>query len=183
MVIVVSKYYDMMRKKLFKICSLVLKLFFFVARKNFQTNFNFLSSLSENIVVSEKWAFDYLGNMFSCAGACKLDRVSHIIILEILEVGIEQHSAARSIPDAERERQIRGAFPYVPVDVLYIVVAAYNHPTAHRNDQFFRKPSGSLEYELVPNRTKAWTERVAGALSQLRRMYDSKLGETVFIGH
>ena len=129
------------------------------------------------------WAFDSLGNMFSCAGACKLDRVAHIIILEILEVGIEQHSVARSIPDTERERQIRGAFPYVPVDVLYVVVAAYNHPTAHRDDQFFRKPIGSLEYELVSSRAKAWTERVAGALSQLRRMHDSKLGETVFIGH
>ena len=121
--------------------------------------------------------------MFSCAGAGKLDRVAHVIILEILEVGIEQHSEARSIPDAERERQIRGAFPYVPVDFLYVVVAAYNHPTAHRDDQFFRKPRGSLEYELVESRRSAWTERVQLTLSHLCSMHEGKTNATVFIGH
>jgi hypothetical protein len=131
------------------------------------------------------WVFDKDGNMFSTAGACKLNAglVSHVIVLEILEVGIEQHSNARSVPDAEREQEIRQTFHPQPVDFLYVTVAAYNHPTAHRDDKFFSKPAGSFEYKLVKSRKRAWTKRIKIALSCLETMHKEKNGTTVFIGH
>jgi len=131
------------------------------------------------------WVFDKHCNIFATAGACKInkDLVGHVIVVEILEVGIEQHSAARAVPDALREREIRQVFAPQPVDFLYVVVAAYNHPTAHRDDQFFRKPVDSFEYKLVPSRQKAWGQRIKETLLALERLYTERQGTTVFIGH
>ena len=131
------------------------------------------------------WVFSKHGNVFSVAGACKINTnlVGHVIVLEILEIGIEQHSAARSVPDLVREQEIRRVFSPQLVDFLYVVVAAYNHPTAHPDDQFFSKPAGSFEYELVRSRKAAWTARIKETLRQLEIMHTRREGTTVFIGH
>ena len=131
------------------------------------------------------WVFGKHSDIFSTSGACKINSnlVGHVIVLEILEVGIEQHSAARAVPDEYRESEIRQVFFPQPVDFLYVVVAAYNHRDAHPEDQFFTKNTGSFEYSVVDTRQDAWTERVRQVLVCLEEMYTQKKGCTVFIGH
>ena len=130
------------------------------------------------------WVFGKQGELFSAAGACKINAalVAHVIVLEVLEVGIEQHSNARSISDPAREAAIRSVFP-CPVDVLYVVVAAYNHPSAHAEDKFFRKPSGSFEYTIVKSRKRAWQARIVQVVAALDKMQSEQSGSTVYIGH
>ena len=129
------------------------------------------------------WAFDAHGNMFSCAGACKLERVAHVVIVEILEIGVIQHSTARDVSDIDRERQIRGAFPRIPVAFVYVVVAATNHWTSHSDDRFFTKSPDTLEYTIEECRAEAWRSRIFETLSTLQRFRTSQSNETVIIGH
>jgi hypothetical protein len=131
------------------------------------------------------WAFGKDDHLFSTRGAEKLNLglIEHVIVMEVLEIGIEQHSKARSVPDAVREAEIRAVFEPHPVDFLYVVIAAYNHPTAHRDDQFFAKAVNSFEYHLVPSRKAAWTKRIKLVLQELENIFVKKWGVTVFIGN
>lgn len=131
------------------------------------------------------WVFGKNGNIFSTSGACKINKnlVGHVIVLEILEVGIQQHSDARAVSDEKRESEIRNVFHPNPVDFLYVVVAAYNHASAHPDDQFFAKHEGSYEYKVVSKRKSAWQARIKVVLENLEKMYTEKSGNTVFIGN
>jgi len=128
------------------------------------------------------WAFDEFGNVFSFAGPCKLDTgaIKHIVILEVLEVGIEQHSASSWISDEERERQIRTSLVGLTVDFVYVVVAAYNHPAAAAADKFFTL--NAFTYSIPPSRKKAWANRIQATLEALAEARTLKKGATIFIG-
>jgi hypothetical protein len=132
------------------------------------------------------WVFGQEDVLLQTTGACKLNKgeVRHVMILEILEVGILQHSEARHIPDAEREKQIRAVFYPHPVGFLYVTIAAYNHRSAHRDDQFFAKQDpGSFEYSVVKSRLPAFQARVGVVLKTLDRMRVEKSNTTIWIGH
>lgn len=130
------------------------------------------------------WAFDSLGKLFNTAGACKLSlsHISHIVVLEVLEVGIEQHSKARVVPDAIRENEIRESLAGVIVDFVYAVVAAYNHPNAAPSDKFFSLSKATNAYGVVASRKEAWRERVRLTLEALVSARQRRTGVTKFIG-
>lgn len=130
------------------------------------------------------WAFDNDGNLFNTTGACKLSlsHVKHVIILEVLEVGIEQHSKASAVPDAMRENEIRESLAGVVVDFVYAVVAAYNHPGAEPSDKFFRLSKVTNAYGVVASRKEAWRERVRQTLEALVTARQRRTGVTKFIG-
>lgn len=128
------------------------------------------------------WAFDEFGNVFSFAGPCKLNTgaIKHIIILEVLEVGIEQHSASSWISDEERERQIRTSLVGLTVDFVYVVIAAYNHQAAAAADKFFTL--NAFTYSIPPSRKQAWADRIQATLEALAEARIRKKGATIFIG-
>lgn len=132
------------------------------------------------------WAFDLNGNVFKNAGTCKLNvgDLGRVIILEVLEHGIQQHSDARSISDAQREKEIRGVFEPsgVIVQFLYVTVAHYKHISAHESDRFFEKKKGTGEYVVVADRKKAWRKRVKKVISTLNDFLKSDNNCTIFIG-
>ena len=132
------------------------------------------------------WAFDLNGNVFNNAGTCKLNvgDLGRIIVLEVLEHGIQQHSDARDVSDVDREKQIRSVFEPsgVIVQFLYVTVAHYKHPTAANTDRFFCKKPDSNEYSVVPERLNAWRERVTDVIKTLNVFLESSEGSTVFIG-
>lgn len=135
------------------------------------------------------WAFDAAGNVFATAGACKINLglIHHIVILEIVEIGLEQHSAARTVTDEAREEAIRGSLQGVIVDFVYTVVAAYNHPTAHPDDKFFTKSKTTGTYHVQNSRRAAWNARIDETLDALSSARSNALqplyvGSTVFIG-
>ena len=130
------------------------------------------------------WAFDVAGNLFNTTGSCKLSltHIKHIVVLEVLEVGIEQHSKARAMPDAVRESEIRDSLVGVVVDFVYVVIAAYNHPDADASDKFFRLSKISNGYGVVASRKEAWRERVRQTLEALGNARKRQTGATVFIG-
>jgi hypothetical protein len=128
------------------------------------------------------WAFGKQGGIFPTAGAYKIDRdlIGHVIVLEIREEGIKQHTQARS--HTSREAEIRGVFHPHPVDFLYVVVANCSYNLSHPDDRFFNKNDGD-PFEVVPSRAAAWTARIQATLTCLEAMYREKRGTTVFIGH
>ena len=130
------------------------------------------------------WAFDMAGNLFNTTGACKLslDHIKQIVILEVLEVGIEQHSNARTVSDAVRETEIRSSLRGVVVDFVYVVVAAYNHPSADASDKFFSLSKSTNSYSVVVSRKEAWAARVRQTLEALVNARKCQSGITVFIG-
>jgi hypothetical protein len=132
------------------------------------------------------WAFDVNGNVFKNAGTCKLNvgDLGKVIVLEVLEHGIQQHSDARSISDADREKKIRGVFEPsgVVVQFLYVTVAHYKHPTAVASDRFFMKQPKTGEYTVVTNRVTAWRKRIKRVIETLNGFRGSSENSTVFIG-
>ena len=128
------------------------------------------------------WAFDHDGNVFSVSGACKINKslISHVVIVEVLEIGIKQHSAARNVTDEQREKDIRQVFHPTKVDFLNVVVAAMNHQDAHDDDKFFEKQENH-EYKVV--RKKAWSLRIEQTLVKLQEIREARSGQTWFIGH
>ncbi|KAG5183002.1 hypothetical protein JKP88DRAFT_241278 [Tribonema minus] len=138
------------------------------------------------------WAFDTHGNVLQMASSRKIDLgiVTRVIILEVLEVGIRQHSRARTVSDERRESEIRMTLLSVPVDFVYVVVAAYNHKGAHAEDRFFARgcatdpvPGKEYEYHIVPERQSAWRTRVSMVVESLDRAYTAATGTTIWIGH
>jgi hypothetical protein len=111
-----------------------------------------------------------------------LSHISHIVVLEVLEVGIEQHSKARVVPDAIRENEIRESLAGVIVDFVYAVVAAYNHPNAAPSDKFFSLSKATNAYGVVASRKEAWRERVRLTLEALVSARQRRTGVTKFIG-
>ena len=130
------------------------------------------------------WAYDENGNLFNTTGACKLalGEIKHMVILEVLEIGIEQHSKARHVSDSQRESEIRASLTGITVDFVYVVVAAYNHPTADPADKFFSVNKLKNTYFVGRSRKKAWEERVKATLRSLTDARKQRLGRTVFIG-
>lgn len=130
------------------------------------------------------WCFGKDDRLFQSASASKVNigQITHAVILEILEVGIAQHSAARSVPDAVREQDIRKVFAPLPVAFLYVTVAAYNGCDAHPDDKFFAKQDpGSFEYNVVPSRKAVWQKRIGEVLAALVAMRGKNI--TQWIGH
>jgi hypothetical protein len=132
------------------------------------------------------WAFDVHGNCFQTAGACKINLhdVAHIMILEVLEHGRQQHSDARKISDQERERQIRAALLGIPICYVYLSVANDTyHSTAHPEDVFFTKTNNDTEYSIIKERKQAWQTRIK-LLVEILIQERMNLGiGTVWLGH
>ena len=138
------------------------------------------------------WAFDGKGNRLSIAGTNKvnLGLIHQVIICEVLEVGIKQHSAARDVEDSVREQEIRKVLEPIPVTFVYVTVAAYNHSAAHEDDKFFAKGCASdpndinkFEYNVVTERKTAWQQRIQSVLKALDLAKDEKTNSTIWIGH
>lgn len=87
------------------------------------------------------WCFSKDKELFESAGACKINTadLGFVLVLEVLEHGVQQHSDARSISDADREKQIRKVFGMVSVCFVYVVVAHTKHAGAGLDDVFFVK--------------------------------------------
>ena len=137
------------------------------------------------------WAFDPAGDLHWIAGAGKLNlgEVARMVIVEILECGIEQHSQARTVPDKQREKEIREVLEEAGVFVqfLYVTVAHDKHPGAHADDRFFKKDVKTGEYMVVSSRKKAWQARITDMLKKLNGFMQKSPqagvpGETVYIG-
>ena len=168
-----------------------LEIFFLAEIQRLCTTYEFLEPTSWDCAVlpglSYKpdmlWAFDRAGNLFNIAGSCKLslDEIGQVIVLEVLEIGIAQHSIARQVPDYTREAEIRASLSVV-VDFVYVVVAAYNHPTADPSDKFFTLSKETNTYGVVATRKQAWKERVCATIQALQFARKNMLGTTVFIG-
>ena len=102
----------------------------------------------------------------------------------LLEVGLDRTVAHfQSLPCENQEEEIRLAFPSIPVDIMYVVAAAVTNPAAHLEDKFFSKSYDLFEFKLVESRRPAWMTRVACVLSNLCRVYNAKIGESLYIGY
>ena len=125
------------------------------------------------------WCFDHNGNPFVTAGACKLnlDDIGYVLQLEVLEHGIQEHSDARNVSDAQREEEIRRVFVGVPMGMVYVVVAHTKHEGADPINVFFRK-NVELEYEVIPGREDAWQARIEETRTALIAMHVERLDET-----
>lgn len=130
------------------------------------------------------WFFDKYGNCFETAGACKINtnEISYVLALEILEESITKHSAARKIPDKEREKEIREALYPIPVGFVYMTVAHTNHKSANRKDIFFTK-NETNEYEVLEDRQEAWETRITTVKDKLIEFYIEKSNATQYIGN
>ena len=130
------------------------------------------------------WAFDGLGNMFSRVGSCVLNKIAHVIIVVLLEVGLDRNVPhLQSLAGENKEKEIRLAFPSIPVDIMYVVAAAVTNPAAHLEDKIFSESHDFFEFEVVESRRLAWMTRVACVQSNLCRMYNAKIGESLYIGY
>jgi hypothetical protein len=131
------------------------------------------------------WCFDVSGNVFASAGACKLNaaEVAYVLVLEVLEHGVQQHSDARKVADRVREQEIRSlVFAGVPVGFVYVVVAHTQHAGANAADVFFEKPHGSLEYKVLESRLEAWQARLERVAEVLSTMYEERRDGTEIVG-
>jgi len=138
----------------------------------------------ENFKPDNMWCFDKYGNIFTTSGACKIEtqEISYVLLLEVIEHGIKQHSDARNIPDDIRELAIRNVFTPQPVGVLYVTMAHILHETADKEDIFFMKKPDTTEYSLIPGRENAWQHRIFLVKEKLLEMYYNRSNETFHIG-
>lgn len=109
--------------------------------------------------------------------------VSHIVILEVLEEGRKQHSAARKVEDDDREAQTRTALTTVPIFYVYMSIANDTYHRAHPDDVFFTKVNHDREYSLIAGRKKAWKTRISMLLETLLEGERLRGNDTVWIGH
>jgi hypothetical protein len=131
------------------------------------------------------WCFDARGNVFASAGACKLNasEVAYVLVLEVLEHGVQQHSDTRNVADNVREKEIRSrVFAGIPVGFVYVVVAHTQHASAAPEDVFFEKPHGSVEYRVLESRTEAWQSRLERVAEVLSTMYEERRDGTEIVG-
>jgi len=129
------------------------------------------------------WCWDNDGNCFLTTGVCKLNEneIAYTLILEVVEESRSTHSASRSIPDAERERQIRDLFIGKAIGFCYMTVAHTKHNYAHPDDVFFAK--NEVEYYVPEPRLDAWQDRIDDVRDKLSEMHKTKSCETIYIGH
>lgn len=132
----------------------------------------------------QMWIFDKYGNVFTTAGACKIskNKISYVLMLEILEGNSQHHSKHRNIADNIREQEIRQCFSPINIGVVYLTIAHNNHPGASKEDIFFVK-KGNGEYEIMENREKEWNERIETTRNKLVEFYENKSNETYHIGN
>lgn len=130
------------------------------------------------------WCVDKSGNFLVTAGACKINtsEIGYVLILEVLEHSIEQHSKIRDFSDDKREKEIREIFSPTPVGIVYVVVAHTEHHKAAKEDIFFEKNKNS-EYEVLDDRSKAFLERISSVKNRLCKMYTTKSNKTYWIGN
>lgn len=130
------------------------------------------------------WFFDKFGNIFHTVGACKINtnEVSYILALEVLEGSIRSHSAARDIPDAQREKEIRQSLYPIPMGFVYLTVAHTKHNGTNSEDVFFAKNVNG-EYEVLEDRQEAWETRITTIRDKLIEFYVDKSNETCYIGN
>ena len=132
------------------------------------------------------WCFDDDDNVFETAGACKLnsDEITYALVLEVVEVSRKHHSAHRSIPDQDREHEIRNLFNGrgVMVGFVYLTVAHTNQAAA-QDDVFFHKLVGVDEYSVMDSRLDAWKLRIGRVTETLLDLKTQKSNETVYVGN
>ncbi len=128
------------------------------------------------------FCFDVNGNIFTSAGACKLDTndIDYTLIVEIIEESRKTHSAARTPSDEIREKEIRLVFRN-QVGFLYFTVAHKNHPNAHESDVYFDR--NETEYFVMEYQKSKWQQQITNVLTTLQDMLERKSQETIFIGH
>jgi len=129
------------------------------------------------------WCWNNDDICFQTAGACKLNEneIAYTLILEVVEESRKTHSASRSIPDAEREKQIRELFVGKAIGFCYVTMAHTKHKYAHPEDVFFAK--NEIEYYVPDSRLEAWQERIDDVRDKLNEMHNTKSCDTVFIGY
>jgi len=100
-------------------------------------------------------------------------------ILEVIEESRASHSAQRSVPDEERERQIHEVFPCI--GFVYVTVAHTKHDKAHADDVFFTKQGE--EYVVMESKLETWSQRIDDVRDALISLYDGKKNETIKLGY
>jgi hypothetical protein len=128
------------------------------------------------------FCFDVNGNIFTTAGACKLDtnEIGYTLIVEIIEESRKTHSAARTPSDEIREMEIRSVFKN-KIGFLYFTVAHKNHRSAHKSDVYFDR--NETEYFVMEDRKTEWQKQITYVLTTLQSMLERKSQETIFIGY
>jgi hypothetical protein len=125
------------------------------------------------------------GSLIQNAGACKLDsgEIAFALQLEVIEECRKEHSRNRSIPDDERESQIRRLFEsqHIPLGVVYATMAHERHIHAQAEDVFYRK--AGEEYEVIEARREAWRLRIQAVLAALLSLSQERLNATIMIGN
>ena len=105
--------------------------------------------------------------------------IGYVLQLEVLEHGIDQHSAARKVSDEQREREIRAVFRGIPMGVVYVVMAHTKHIGADPKNVFFHKVGE--EYEVLPHRLSAWQDRIGQVRDTLMELVSDSKEMTRFI--
>jgi hypothetical protein len=128
------------------------------------------------------FCFDVNGNIFTTAGACKLDtnEIDYTLIVEIIEESRKTHSAERNPSDEIREMEIRPVFKN-KIGFLYFTVAHKNHLSAHKSDVYFDR--NETEYFVMEDRKTEWQKQITNVLTILQNMLERKSQETIFIGY
>ena len=84
--------------------------------------------------------------LFKHIKSCRMEsaNVTHCILLEVMEISRAHHTSHRCISDENRLAELRAALSPVPVDVMWITVAATHQASSHSDDQYFEKCAGGL---------------------------------------
>jgi len=129
------------------------------------------------------YAFNREDIMYEIVGKCKLDgdQIGYVLIVEFIENNRKSHSAESTIPDEDRELEIRNGLKKIPVGILYVTIAHMKHVAAHADDIFFHKVND--EYELLESRREAFTARILQVRDTLSEMFEKHENGTRYIGH
>jgi Probable Zinc-ribbon domain len=130
------------------------------------------------------WCFGENG-LFDISGKCNLlaNEIHYVLILEVIECSRRAHSGHRSIPDEDREDQIRDKFNSngVAVGLVYVTMAHTKHLDAHTEDVFFERDGE--EYRVIKERFNTWQKRIVEVQDALTQLYSGKCNKTIKIGH
>jgi hypothetical protein len=132
------------------------------------------------------WCFDEYGVVIQLGNVNKLNLniIRYALQMEIMEGSRMSHSLARSIPDEDREVEIRGLFASqnIPFGLLNVTIAHTKHIGANPDDVFFIKPAQDQEYHVIQNKITEWISRVINVRDILLKMFEERSNETICIG-
>jgi len=141
------------------------------------------------------WLFDEQNQLISNFGPDNIisafPTVSYALVLEINEVSRAHHSTKRSVPDEDRESQMREFFNSLGINMgLIYFTVAHNRQhllKAHRDDIFFQKnndnPKEEPVYEIIPEKLEAWQTRITQCCEAFLDFVETRSNTTVCFGH